>query len=339
MKRQKTDLSSLTEEQLLKTRLCDLGLQIKGTWLEECIDDLYKELDGKGIKFHPACYLADEWLAPENEPVIGIAFFLAHPGLKSLEYKMMQEVEGGDKASCMKLLRHEAGHAINYAYQLYKRKKWRTVFGHFTREYPDRYKYRPYSRSFVVHLEEWYAQYHPDEDFSETFAVWLDPGSNWKEKYKGWKAMEKLEYVNDLMTEVSKTAPKKKTGIKFWNISKIKMTLRTYYKRKTEFYAEYSPSFHDHHLNKIFPKDVQGSKRKAYKIISKYKKSILKHVSFWTGERKYIINQLLKNLIKRCRELKLETTSEDIYPLLQITSYVTALIMNYIYTGRLKREK
>ncbi|MCK5344322.1 MAG: hypothetical protein KAR20_13000, partial [Candidatus Heimdallarchaeota archaeon] len=138
------NLSEQTEEQLLNFRIRDLPISIADSWLKECVEQLYSELEAKGIQFKPECYLADEWLAPDLEPVVGIPFFLAHPVLMKLERKIMLDVEGGTKQWCMKLLRHETGHAINYAYRLFNRKKWKETFGHFHQEYPDTYKYRPY---------------------------------------------------------------------------------------------------------------------------------------------------------------------------------------------------
>jgi hypothetical protein len=165
------DWERLKDEELLDFRLCDFHLTIKGTDLEVYVQQLYYELTQKNIIFHPVCYLADEWLCPDLEPVIGIPFYLAHSRLKKLEHKMMLDVEGGTKSSCMRLLRHEAGHTINYAYRLYRRKRWKELFGLFSKDYPQKYRFRPYSKSYVRHLEDWYAQYHPDEDFAETFAV------------------------------------------------------------------------------------------------------------------------------------------------------------------------
>ncbi|MFC1501581.1 hypothetical protein ACFL58_03950 [Elusimicrobiota bacterium] len=334
----KIDLNSLSDEDLLKIRLCDFTLQIKGTWLENCISKLYNELNDKGIKFHPTCYLADEWLAPEHEPVVGIAFYLAHPKLIQIENRMMREVEGGNEDSCMRLLRHETGHAINYAYQFYKKKFWRQLFGHFSSEYPDRYKYRPYSKSFVIHLGDYYAQYHPDEDFAETFAVWLDPNSDWANKYQNWKALEKLNYVDKLMKDVASKDPKQKTGKKYWNVSKIKTSLENHYKKKIDFYAEESPDFHDSHLKKIFS-NTSGETIDAHKAIHKHKKDILANVSFWTGEKKYFINRLLKSIVKRSRELQLKNSTKDTSYILKLTTYITASIMNYAYTGSFKRKK
>jgi hypothetical protein len=333
------DLSALTYERLLKLRFRDLGVRIKGTWLEECVARLYSELAAKGVQFRPQCYLADEWLTPDNEPVVGIPFYLAHPRLKELERRLMHEVEGGDPASCMQLLRHETGHAVNYAYRFHTARRWKELFGHFSAEYPDRYRYRPYSKSFVLHLDDWYAQYHPDEDFAETFAVWLTPDSRWREKYAGWKkALEKLEYVDALMKKVAKERPYKEAGRKYWNAERLTTTLAAHYRRKTEFYAEYSPDFHDLHLGRIFP-GAPGEAAPANRLLAKYRKEILEHVSYWTGERKYIIDRLLRNLAKRCAALKLTTGTDEALPVLRITTYITTLIMNYVFTGRFKRKK
>ncbi|MBU1084394.1 MAG: putative zinc-binding metallopeptidase [Candidatus Omnitrophota bacterium] len=331
------NIEEMNDETLLSVRMCDLGLEIKDTWLESCVDQLYRELDSKGIKIHPPCYIADEWLCPDGEPVIGIAFFLAHPRLKKLEQTMMLEVEGGDRKSCMQLLRHEAGHAVNYAYILHKRKQWRAIFGEFSAEYGDRYKYRPYSKSFVRHLEDWYAQYHPDEDFAETFAVWLDGESDWENKYKGWKALTKLKYVDKLMKEVSEKKPKVAKGEKFWQVANLKTTLATYYKRKKMLYAESYADFHDMYLMRIFPSEnAKGDK--AFKLIKHHSRDMLDEVALWTGEKKFIVNRLIKDVIDRCRDLGLKTGKDRTGDMLKVTTYVTTQIMNYVYTGRYRRR-
>ena len=330
-------LDKMSDEKLLSVRFSDLDLKIEGTWIEECVRRLYKDLSDKGIEFHPECYLADEWLCPDGEPAIGIAFFIAHPRLRKLEYKMMLEVEGGTKEECIKLLRHEMGHAINYAYLLHKRKRWREVFGEFSAEYGDTYKYRPYSRSFVHHLGEWYAQYHPDEDFAETFAIWLDPESAWQEKYKGWKALGKLKYVDSLMKEIAAKSPRKAQGGKYWAISKLRSTLGTYYKRKQKLYAEKYSDFHDYPLIKIIPEALdKKTGQKAYKIIRRHRKEILDQVAIWTGEKKYRINDLLKALITRSKELGIDAAEGEANIVTKIAIYVTVQVMNYLYTGRYK---
>ncbi len=343
------DLSKLSEEELLKLRVKDLSLSISGSWLQGCINDLYAELEDKGIEFKPACYLADEWLTPDNEPVIGIPFFLAHSSLIKLEKKMMLDAEGSKPALCMKLLRHETGHAMNYAYKLYRRKKWQKIFGSFSKEYGETYRFRPYSRNFVRHLEDYYAQYHPDEDFAETFSVWLTPGLDWRSQYKGWKALAKLNYVEGLVNEIKDKKPLAAKGKKYWQASKMSTTLNNFYKKKKHFYAEDFPDFHDANLKDIFisltsanqelSRKVKSSSSSA-EIIKKYKKDILNKTAKWTVEKKYIIDDLLSTLIQRCKELRLVIGEKsEAQVVLEIATYVTVLIMNYSYTGGFRKKK
>lgn len=340
------DLSKISEEELLQCRICDLPLKIEGTWLEECIAQLYKELEDRGLTFKPVYYLADEWLTPENEPVVGIPFYLAHPALIKLEKKMMLEAEGETKDWCMKLLRHETGHAISYAYPILKEERWQKIFGSPQEEYADTYRYRPYSKNYVRHLEGFYAQYHPEEDFVETFAVWLTPNLDWAAQYAGWKALDKLRYVDELMQSLKGLPPVVKRGRKYWHQPDLKMTLEKFYKKKRSYLAEEFPDFHDANLRKIFvaPQENQTTLIVAADVIRKNRNVLLRSVAGWTGEKKYIIHDLLKKIEERCRALKLVGRETEAQALLKLSSYLTTLAMNYIYTGwyrgdRKKRKK
>jgi hypothetical protein len=102
----------------------------------------------------------------------------------------------------MRILRHEAGHVIDNAFQLRRRLHRRRTFGLPSVPYPEFYSPKPYSKSYVLHLDSWYAQSHPDEDFAETFAVWLTPTSQWRQRYAGWSALKKLECMDVLMTSI-----------------------------------------------------------------------------------------------------------------------------------------
>lgn len=332
-------LAKLDDEALLKTRICALGLSIQNTYLENCINQLNKELADKGLLFHPPCYLADEWLCPDGEPIIGIPFYLAHPRLKQLEKKMVLEVEGETIKECMKLLRHECGHAYNYAYKLHKKKKWCKTFGSFSEEYPDTYIPRPYSKKYVRHIENCYAQYHPDEDFAETFAVWLTPDENWRERYKFWPAaLAKLEYVGLLMNQIVGKDPIYTCHKKYWSADKLRQTLDYYYKKKRREYAENLPGFFDPDLKRIF-REVGTSKvqESAVKFIRRYRKKIVGSVGVWTGKNKYLVNELLGRLIEAARALDLGRYTEEDETLLDITAYVNTIVMNYLFTGRLKQ--
>src|SRR6186997_1117661 len=201
------DWASLSDQELLERKISKLGLRLEGTALEPLIRHLYDELSAKGLVFHPPCHVGDEWFVPIGIPAIFVPFFLVNDRLRALERKMVLEVEGETPEWFMKLMRHEAAHAYSYAYQLYKKKKWQQTFGLASTEETDFYNPRPYSRSYVVNLDDWYAQSHPDEDFAETFAVWLNPEIDWRARYSGWKALQKLEYVDQLMRSIAGKPP------------------------------------------------------------------------------------------------------------------------------------
>jgi len=332
------DLATIPEEELLGLRLSELPVRIEGTWLEPRIAQLHHELEARNITFKPRCYLADEWLTPENEPVIGIPFYLAHPRLIELQRKMMLDAEGDNDEWCMKLLRHECGHALSYAYDLNRKRSWQSVFGHPSEAYEETYRFRPYSKSFVRHLDYYYAQYHPDEDFCETFAVWLTPGLDWRKKYAGWKALDKLMFVDKLMTGIAGKPPLRATGRQFWKIAAIRSTLKRYYQKRRLVEAEDFPQFHDDNLRRMFSEGKASgeTRRPVAKLLQSHRKSLLTAVSNWSGERRFMVNEVYKAVLQRSRALRLVTDDPDTVALLQLATYLTTLMMNYRYTTRLR---
>ncbi|MCK4775936.1 MAG: putative zinc-binding metallopeptidase, partial [Candidatus Krumholzibacteria bacterium] len=241
----------LPHESLLDVRICDLDVTIEGTWLERQIEQLYNELARRGLRFRPRCWLSGEWFTPDHVPGIAIPFYLAHTRLRKLEDRMMFEVEGGTRAWCMQLLRHETGHAYETAYQLGRRPRWRKIFGRPTKPYPHSYRPRPVSKRYVLHLDWWYAQSHPCEDFAETFAVWLGATTRWRRRYDGWPALKKILYVDELMTELAGRAPRVRSRAKVESANRIRMTLREYYKPKQSRSESDHPDFFDRDLTRL----------------------------------------------------------------------------------------
>ena len=129
------------------------------------------------------------------------------------------------------------------------------TFGSFAQPYPDFYKPKPKSRKYVLHLPAWYAQAHPAEDFAETFAVWLTPRSQWRRRYRGWPALRKLEYIDELMNDLAGTKPRNRTRTKVEPLSALKITLREHYRRKRERYDFEWPAVYDRDLHRIFSDD------------------------------------------------------------------------------------
>lgn len=327
-------LDFLSDDELLDMRMCDLGVTIAGTVLEDRIEQLYDELAERGLPFRPHCWLSDEWFSPDGVPGIAIPFYLAHPRLARLERKQVLEVEGGNQEWCMKILRHEAGHCIDTAYRLRRRKNYRETFGRVSAPYPDYYRPKPYSRSYVLHLDMWYAQSHPVEDFAETFAVWLRPRSRWRTQYRDWPAMRKLEYVNETMESVAHRKPMVTSRAHIDPLRTLKKTLREHYQNKRAHYGVDHPSFYDGDLQRLFSNKPEHARNvTACSFLRRCRTDLRKSVAKWTGEYQYTIDQVLSEMIERCRELKLrlacseEQTKQDIMVLLTVQT------MNYLHEG------
>jgi len=332
--------TKLTDDELLDRKISGLGLKTSDTEIEPLIQQLYEELSQKGLALRPPCFLADEWFCPVGIPTIGIPFYLSHDRLRKLEQKMILDVEGGTKEWFMRLIRHEAGHAYAYAYKLYKRKKWQSIFGLASKPYPDTYRPKPHSRSYVIHLDNWYGQSHPDEDFAETFAVWLTPKNGWRSRYKGWRAMRKLEYVDLLMKSLQNQPPVHQPQFRARDYSGLDLKLKTYYHRKRKLYEESYPDFYDKDLKRIFVENAaENIDQRAASYLRSQRRKILNTVAVWTKEKKYTINGLLNDFIERCDELDLYTRKDDNLLDMNIVAYISSLVMNYLFTGQFKRLK
>jgi hypothetical protein len=175
----------------------------------------------------------------------------------------------------------------------------------------------------------------------ETFAVWLTPTLDWKEQYRGWGAYKKLQYVDRLMAEIRGKVPLVQSKQMFWQASKMRVTLKNFYKKKRHLWAEEFPDFHDNFLQQCFV-EHKGENKKLPVVVDffrKYRRSILNSVSRYAGERKYVIHDLLKDIQKRSRELNLTLGDDETGTVLNLSSYITSLIMNYQYTGRFRGER
>ncbi|HMP77178.1 MAG TPA: hypothetical protein PKE12_12855 [Kiritimatiellia bacterium] len=329
-----------TDEELLAQNISALGLSLEHSGLQPFVRQLHDELAAKGLVFMPPCHVGDEWFVPVGIPAIFIPFFLVHERLRKLERKLMMEVEGETPEWFMKLMRHEAAHAYSYAYRMQRKKKWQETFGLASKEDTGFYRPRPHSRSFVLHLDDWYAQAHPDEDFAETFAVWLTPGLDWRERYAGWRALAKLEYVDALMRSLAGVPPPHQPAYQEADYNCLDVKLADYYDAKRKLYEDTYPDFYDADLRQLFTgvqDPVTALPASAY--LRRHRRALVNHVCQWTNERKYRVNSLLARLIRRCDELKLFARADDAAQGQRTGAYLATLVMNYLFTGKFKRSK
>jgi hypothetical protein len=328
------ELDRMTDEQLLALRLCDLNLSIEGTPLEARVMRLYEELGARGLRFRPHVWLSEEWFTPDRVPGFAMPFYLAHPRLSKLERKHMLEVEGGTEKECLRIMRHETGHAIDNAFNLHAKRRYRELFGPFARPYPDWYKPEPNSRDHVVHLPAWYAQAHPAEDFAETFAVWMTPGSRWRRQYKGWPAFRKLEYVDGLMEGIKGEAPVNRSREKVEPLGEIEITLGEHYRKKQHHYAFQGPPDYDRDLFRIFSYEAdRKANPSAASFLQRHRGELRREVAEGTGVHNYAIDQVLGQMIIRCRELNLRVSLTEQQAKQKVLVLLTAQTITGIHTG------
>lgn len=324
----------MADEKILDLRFCDLDLSLEGTMVERCIHRLYQELEERKILFRPHFWISDEFFSPDGVPGVAIPFYLAHPRLAKLEKSQMLAVEGGRPEWCLRILRHEAGHALDAAYGLRRKRQWQKIFGLSSQPYPTYYSPRPRSKRFVLHLDWWYAQSHPLEDFAETFAVWLRPNSSWRARYRGWKALEKLQFVDSLMRRIAEMPPLTTRRDQVDPVSRIRKTLRRHYKERREHYGEDLPDVYDRDLRRLFsdrPEDAE--KESAARFLFRKRKVIRDQVAQWTGQHAYTIDLVLREMTARSRSLNLRVARPEGELQVGIVLIVTVQVMNFLHSG------
>lgn len=320
-------------QEVLAKPICELGLRLEGSALEPFVQQLYRELDRKKlVKFRPEFYLTDEWGCPSGEPIIGLPFYLARPDLAQLE-KQVNDLE--DANEIMMYIRHEAGHAFNYAYKLHRTEEWKQIFGSFRRPYHDNYRPVPFSRNYVRHLAGWYAQKHPDEDFAETFAVWLTPRSNWRKRYRGWGAMAKLRYMDRIAKELGSVDPVRRHGRTDITVDEMQTTVADFYRQSSNGFAivDLAP---DSDLMDIFnvPKRRRSSVL-AQEFLQQHRKMLVDKIAYWTPAQRPIIKSLVEAIEKRTGELGLRADPQrQAEHLAELAVYAATLVSNYVHKGK-----
>ncbi|HIG10308.1 MAG: putative zinc-binding metallopeptidase [bacterium] len=298
------------DERLLELSFSELGLDLAGSTLRNRLDELQAEFQDRGFCFRPYAWLSSDWFTPDHLTGFAMPFYLAHPRLMRLERRQMLEVEGGTRAECLKIMRHETAHAMDNAYGLRRRKRWRELFGRAGSKYAANYTPDPTSRDFVLHLDYWYSQSHPLEDWAETFAVWLQPGSRWRTRYAGWPAIEKLEYVDALMQEIVHKPPAKRTRGQEDSLGRMDMTLGEYYERKHAVYSDDSSPALDGQLCRVFPRaGVAGTRfPRAATFLRRHRRALVRSVAAATGQHRYLLDHVVREMIERCKSQDLRVS-------------------------------
>ena len=321
-----------TQEQgLLSKKISELALKIDGTPVERLVFQLYQELERAGISIKPKTYLSDGWGCPNRVPVIGIPFYLVDSKLCSLK-SQLTGIEPEDDTEVMMILRHEAGHAFNYAYRLYKSVKWRQLFGRFSLPYKEQFKVIPFSARFVRHVPGWYVQRHPDDDFAETFSVWLTPDSDWRKRYVGTPALTKLLYVDKTVGRYVNKQAIVTRGKLDMPVEEMTMTLGAWFRKQKKHRRVVLHPILNEDLKRLFPA-AEG--KLAVDFLRANRQQLIRELHFWTGIERQTLIALVDELLERVRLLELKIENDQAATLMVgISVFVTTLIMNYLDKGQ-----
>jgi hypothetical protein len=333
---------SFHESNVWAAPIKDLGLEIRGTRLEPILAEFDKEREQAGlVRLQPRYYLSTEWGVPFGTIALAIPFYLARPDLTNIQAEQTGFVEGHDAKDILRYLRHELGHVVNYAYKLYDREDWVKHFGSITQPYREDYRPVPFSTRYVRHLPGWYAQKHPDEDWAETFAVWMAPGARWQKDYSSRPtALAKLEYCDRVVKEIRDRDPLVVANDLDEDVGELPYTLEHFYQNTAAVAFEFPPGL-DGALQAIFedlgkPEDTttQAPRKPAAGLIRKLERTLMANIYRWTGHFPERTRSLLQFLASRAEELN------QVYPgdreelaVVALTTLVTSLAMNFVTSG------
>jgi hypothetical protein len=320
------------------TPLRNLGLKIGGTPLEPVLHEFLDELRQRGItRVRPGFYLSTEWGVPFGSVSIAIPFYLARTDLTELHADRAGFVEGAGAADVLRYLRHEMGHVVNYAYKLYEAPEWVKLFGDIEQPYEEEYRPRPWSRDFVRHLPGWYAQKHPDEDWAETFAVWLTPGCDWRRAYASSPvALAKLEYCDRTMARLRERDPLVVVEEQDEDVGALSYSLEQFYGDLAPGDGDLSADLRDalqevcEHLEPVAP----GGGRPLADLLRRVERKLPAEVYRWTGHFPERTRRLLRRLAAHAEKAGLAyPAGRELEAGVAVAALVTALAMNHVLRG------
>ena len=85
------------------------------------------------------------------------------------------------------------------------------------------------------------------------------------------------------------------------------MTLRDYYRRKKGYFGEDDRSVYDRDLKRLFRAGGGRARRRSASAFLRGRRLALRRqVSTWTGQHAFVVDEVIRAMILRCRELGLQ---------------------------------
>lgn len=332
--------------ELLNTPINRLACTIEGSFLGEAIRIVRQDMKRVGItRLQPLYYLSNGYGCIEGVPNIALSFTSCNDLLADLneEYRGFRYTPD----EVIDVIRHEVGHAFCYAYKLFRTPEFRRIFkvkGHFFRTYPatERYILRvnPWSKEFVNPGGDYYAQKHPDDDFAETFMVWIKPRYNWRRIYKSRPgALRKLDYVGRVIKAYGRKPPLVESDPEYIYepVENLSMTVAKFLKARPAYYRRLATGYVDPDLKSIFLKrpPYTGDRparthHHAHVFLRAYKRLIIPRIAARTKVDESVVTDLIDKCIARARSLDLWMRhDDDDRRLIEVTALFTSLCANF----------
>ncbi len=329
---EKSKFSHLSDQELLKTRVCDLSLSLPRKYKAE-ITRLNNLLREKKILWKPHYWFSNEWFCPDGVAGIAIPYTLCDPKLVNIEKRYLGFSEGEKPQDFFKLLCHETGHAIDNAYRLRRKKYRQALFGKTSKTYPSSYRPNPYSKDYVFYLDDYYAQAHPDEDWAETFAVWLST-KDWRKKYQGTKALLKLLYIDDLMQEIRENPFYKNEKKQVESYLNDKGTVANSLNKKRKSLKLNRELFSEHIIKRGF--SSTSGQRAAVQFIQRREKHLINSLHEKTQIDKWTLRKCLLDIIATCKQNGYKLTLNEKKTEEFLFEFIEVHIEDFIRLGRTK---
>lgn len=332
--------------EILTTPINRLGYTIEGTFLEEAIRITRRDMKRVGIsRLKPLFYLSNGYGCIEGVPNIALSFVDCNELISELndEYRQYRY----SQQEIIDTVRHEVGHAFCYAYKLFRTAEFRRIFkvkGHFFRTYPATNRYinrvNPWSKEYVNPGGDHYAQKHPDDDFAETFMVWIKPRYNWRKNYKSKPgALRKLEYVERVVKKYGRTPPLVESDEDFIYepIENLNMTVAKFMKANVARYRRRATGFVDSHMKNMFLKRPSYNNgrpakthQRAHRFLSANRRILTPRIADWVGIERHIVGTVMGKLVTRTHTLDLwHRRDESDRRLIEVSAYIAALCTTY----------
>ncbi len=336
--------------EILTTPINRLGYKIEGTFLEEAIRVVRQDMRRVGIThLQPMFYLSNGYGCIEGLPNIAVSFTSCNDLIAELNEEHRHFRYTPDEI--VDVLRHEVGHAFCYAYKLFRTREFRRIFkvkGHFFRTYPATNRYilrvNPWSKEFVNPGGDYYAQKHPDDDFAETFMVWLKPRQNWRKQYKSRPgALRKLEYVDQVVKAYRRKPPlvESDPAMVYEPIESLSMTVARFLKARPTRYRRLATGYVDPDLKALFlkrPPYVRGRPARthhhAHAFLRAYRRILIPRIAAWSKVDESVVAALIDKLITRARALDLWMRHDDSErKIVEVAAYLSTRCAHFAREG------